>query len=175
MLKRLTYILVAGLLMRKFRMPVWELFAAGTMCWLCFAVAWGSLSEKSTVDVHVHDTYIVIARFPFPEFLLMIMLVFTWAYYFLEKYGYVNRFLGRLHFWATFLGLGYFVWPPHHYEGMAGMPRRYIDYSSYTNFDHFGKMNETITIILLATLIMQIVFIGMVVYALAHGRKAPIK
>jgi len=149
--------------MKKLRMSTWELFAAGTMCWLYFTIAWGSILNRSTLDLHLHDTFFVIARLPLTEFLLGIMVVFTWTYYLLEKFGYVNWWLGRLHFWVTFLGLVYFVWPDHH-EGLAGMPRRYIDYSGWMDLDHFGRINETNTIVLLATLIMQIVFVGMVVY-----------
>lgn len=156
---------------RKFRMLTWELFAAGTVCWICFAVARGSLLKRSTLDLHFHDTVFIIARLPLAEFLLLILLVFTWTYYLLERYGYVNKLLGRLHFWVTLPGFGYIVWP-YQYEGLAGMPRRYIDYSSWMSFDEFGTMNRTVSAILLAIIIMQVVFVGMVVYGLVRGKKA---
>ena len=55
-------------------------------------------------------------------------------HWFPKMYGrYLNNTLAYIHFWVTLIG-AYLIFWPMHYEGLAGMPRRYLDYSSWDIF-----------------------------------------
>ena len=58
-----------------------------------------------------------------------------------------------------------------HYEGLAGMPRRYYDFSSWESFKHFGGLNQFISIIALIVFATQILFVINFFYSIWKGRK----
>jgi cytochrome c oxidase subunit 1 len=55
--------------------------------------------------------------------------IFAAFYYWFGKMFGKNysEWLGKLHFWLTFIGVN-IVFFPQHFLGLAGMPRRYADY-----------------------------------------------
>jgi cytochrome c oxidase subunit 1 len=84
-----------------------------------------------------------------------------------------NEFLGRLHFWMTFLGT-YAIYLPMHYIGILGMPRRYYAYGT-TDFipESAHAVNEAITIAAIVVAVAQLVFLVNVFYSLRKGKQAP--
>ncbi|MGI0067350.1 MAG: cytochrome c oxidase subunit I, partial [Thermoplasmata archaeon] len=81
------------------------------------------------VDYLYHGTYFVVAHFHYVLSLGAVFSIFAGFYYWFEKMWGVryNEFLGSLHFWITFVGVN-IIFFPQHFLGMAGMPRRTVDY-----------------------------------------------
>ena len=70
-----------------------------------------------------------------------------------------NEALGKLHFWLTFIGANVLFFPQH-FLGLAGMPRRYVDYP-----DAFAYWNGVSSIGSYITATGTLVFLLGMVYA----------
>lgn len=132
----------------------------------------GIFLGNAAIDIHVHDTYFVIAHFHIVMGVAGIFGMFAGIYHWFPKmYGrYMNNTLAYIHFWVT-LGGAYCIFWPMHYEGLAGMPRRYYDYSVWESFKMFNGLNQFITIVAIIVFAVQLLFIFNYFYSMYKGRK----
>jgi len=128
----------------------------------------GVMLANAGVDRALHDTYYVVAHFHYVLSLGAVFAIFAgWYYWFPKISGYMySEFWGKLHFWLTFIGANILFFPQH-FLGLAGMPRRYVDYpDAYAFWNYVSSMGSYITAV--GTVCF---FIGLFV-ALARKQKA---
>lgn len=141
------------------------LFAAGGLSW-CI----GSLFRGvSTWDLQLQDTFYVISYDLIVKWVLVFLVLISGIYLLFSK-AFANGWLNTMsyvHFWVTITGCYFLFWPKP-YEGLAGMPRRYFDYGN--SFGNFVSFNWAIEWVAIITVMMQVVFVGMIGYSLLRKR-----
>jgi cytochrome c oxidase subunit I len=107
----------------------------------------GVVLANAGVDRALHETYYVVAHFHYTMSLGAVFSIFVGFYYWFPKMtGYMyNEKLGNLHFWLLFIGVN-MVFFPQHFLGLAGMPRRYIDYpDAYSLWNFWSSIGAYIS------------------------------
>src|SRR5450631_1861132 len=148
------------------------LFAIGFVSLFISGGLTGIWLGNSSLDMHLHDTYFVIAHFHLVMGVASMFGMFAGIYHWYPKmYGrHMNNTLAYIHFWITITGAYCIFWPMH-YEGLAGMPRRYYDFSNWESFKMFGGLNEFISVVALIVFSVQLLFLLNFFYSIFKGRK----
>jgi cytochrome c oxidase subunit I len=129
----------------------------------------GVVLANAGVDRSLQDTYYVVAHFHYVLSLGAVFAIFAGWYYWFPKitgYMYSDR-IAQLHFWITFVGVNVLFFPQH-FLGLAGMPRRYIDYPKA-----YEAWNTVSTYGSLISAVGVLVFLFGVFSAYAKKVKAP--
>jgi len=158
----------------KFTVPM--MFALGFVSTFISGGLTGIWVGNSILDVHLHDTYFVIAHFHIVMGVSAFMGMFAGIYHWFPKmFGrFMNSTLGYIHFFITFAG-SYLIFWPMHYEGIAGMPRRYYDYSAWESFKSFQGLNAFISIVVIIVFFSQFLFIINFFVSIFRGRKVTVQ
>ncbi|TAH13029.1 MAG: cytochrome c oxidase subunit I [Sphingobacteriia bacterium] len=148
------------------------LFAIGFVSLFISGGLTGIWLGNSALDIHLHDTYFVVAHFHIVMGVASMFGMFAGIYHWFPKmYGkYLNNTLGYIHFWVTIAG-AYLIFWPMHYQGLAGMPRRYYDFSAWESFNKFGDLNRFISTVAMIVFAVQILFLFNFFYSIFKGRK----
>ena len=128
----------------------------------------GVVLSNAGLDTVLHNTYYVVAHFHYVLSLGAVFGLFAGFYYWFSKmtgYEYSER-LGQLHFWITFVGVNLTFFPMH-FLGLAGMPRRYVDYP-----DAFAGWNMVASIGSVISMVGVVIFFILIVEAFSSRRKA---
>jgi cytochrome c oxidase subunit I len=82
-------------------------------------------------DLHVTDTYFVVAHIHYVLFGGSVFTIFAGVYYWFPKMTgrMFDERLGKIHFWSTFIFMNA-TFAPMHLIGIEGMPRRVADYAT---------------------------------------------
>ena len=128
----------------------------------------GVVLANAGMDVVLHNTYYVIAHFHYVLSLGAVFGLFAGFYYWFSKMtGYeYHEGLAKFHFWLTFIGVNLTFFPMH-FLGLAGMPRRYIDYP-----DAFAGWNYVASIGSFVSAFATLIFLALIVEAFVSRRKA---
>ncbi len=142
----------------------------------------------SYADLHLHDTYYVIAHFHYVVAPGTIFALFAGVYYWYPKVTgrMMSEFWGRVHFWLSLIFMN-LIFQPMFGQGMAGMIRRMADgganYSASVNArsgavmigglsDHIMHLHILILWAAVCLGLAQIPFIINFFWSIKHGKPA---
>ena len=149
------------------------LFAIGLVSTFISGGLTGIILADSALDIQVHDTYFVVAHFHIVMGVSAILGMLAGVYHWFPKMflRQMNKKLGYLHFWLTFVS-AYGVFFPMHFLGLAGVPRRYYSNSAFPMFDNLVDINVLVTCFAILGACAQIIFLFNFFYSMFRGPKS---
>ncbi len=149
------------------------LFAIGMVSFFISGGVTGLIVGNAVIDIHVHDTYFVVAHFHLVMGSASIFGMLCGVYHWYPKmFGrMMNTKLGYLHFWLTFLG-AYLVFFPMHFMGIDGVPRRYYAFTEFPFMEKWVSVNLLITWAAIIAGLAQVAFLINFFGSIWRGKKA---
>ncbi|MFN8132671.1 MAG: cytochrome c oxidase subunit I [Solirubrobacteraceae bacterium] len=144
------------------------LFALGFLTMFTLGGLSGVMLALVPVDIHVSDTYFIVAHIHYVLFGGSLFTIFAGVYYWFPKMTgrMFDERLGRIHFWLTFIFFN-LTFAPMHVIGVAGMPRRVADYAQ-----EFAGWNLVISISSFALGLSTLIFAYNIVASWRGGPRA---
>jgi cytochrome c oxidase subunit 1 len=129
-------------------------------------------SSTLTLDFQVYDTLFVIAHAHLLIFFAGIALAFSAVYSLYPRLTgrALNAPMGYYHFVVTLVGAYLLCWPLHP-AGLAGMPRRYLDYGNWIQMSGYGGIMPFKTKVTILLILAQVLFIVNFIYSSVKGQK----
>jgi cytochrome c oxidase subunit I len=145
------------------------LFALGFLSMFVIGGLSGVMLGAVPIDIHVSQTYFIVAHIHYVLFGGSVFTIFAGIYYWFPKMTgrMYNEKLGKLHFWLTFVGFNLTFFPMH-ILGTEGMPRRVADY-----LPKFADLNMFISLASFGLGISTIVFLYNMITSWRFGEIAP--
>lgn len=114
----------------KLRFTTSMLFALAFISMFVIGGISGIFLASIPIDIHVNDTYFVVAHLHYVLFGGSVMSIYAGAYFWYPKITgrMLNETLGKIHFWMTLIGFN-ITFLPMHVLGLEGMPRRVVTYA----------------------------------------------
>ncbi len=118
------------------------LFALGFITMFTLGGISGIMLAVVPFDIHVSDTYFIVAHIHYVLFGGSVFTIFAGIYHWFPKMTgrMYDETLGRLHFWMSFIFFN-LTFGPMHLVGIDGMPRRVADYA-----EQYATWNAIISI-----------------------------
>jgi cytochrome c oxidase subunit I len=144
------------------------IFAVGFLSSFLIGGLSGVMLAAVPFDIHVHDTYFIVAHFHYVLFGGSVFGLFAAVYHWFPKMTgrMVNETLGQIHFVMTFIGFN-ITFLPMHQLGLQGMNRRVALYDP-----QFQTLNMVCTIGSYILALSTFPFIINIIWSLMKGKKA---
>ncbi|MEN9251338.1 MAG: cytochrome c oxidase subunit I [Thermostichales cyanobacterium BF4_bins_65] len=150
----------------RYRSPM--LFGMGFVSMFLIGGLSGIILASVPLDIHVHDTYFVVAHLHYVLFGGSVLGIFAGIYHWFPKITgrMYNELLGKIHFALTFIGFN-LAFLPMHKLGLEGMPRRVAQYDP-----QFTTLNQVCSIGTLILAISTLPFLINIIVSWVAGKRA---
>lgn len=149
------------------------LFSIGLVSFFISGGLTGIYLGNAALDIQLHDSYFVVAHFHIVMGSSAIFGMLAGIYHWYPKmFGrMMNQTLGYFHFWFTFIS-AYLVFFPMHFMGLAGVPRRYYQFTLLDDFGIWADVNILMTVGAILGGAAQLLFIYNFFSSIFFGKKA---